>query len=366
MDNEVLAQAIGFISVVEKGEKGAVERPRKWEDIPSGDSLQCGAEGERYIDIIFYGNNWYQCIKSHTKGDGIYPTNTEYYKSITDYQRLATNLFLANRAYINNLVVNDVLIKDSAGNTTLSANKDGIECNQGTFKNVSIAGKIDATSGSIGNLKITDQLYSSNTGEGSVKITPTSIEVGGAGDGWANGSLISFNASGISSFAKFHGIGSNPVVTINNGLVNGYGGGPTLKLDTYYKFSPSLILGGFIHGFSRGTCYFDDSDPIITNGERITGDMKDSNGEYLGSCFVYGGAGNKTIYLEGSGTYAGDEIIIMNESTRAITIKVKSNYVSSSMNVMWVNGYSDKVSEYNLGAGSVIHGIYTGNYWHLW
>lgn len=154
MGKDVIAQATGYISVVEKGEKGATERPRGWEDIPSGDSLQCGAEGERYIDIIFYGNNWYQCIKSHTKNDGIYPTNTEYYKSITDYQRLATNLFLAKRAYINNLVVNDVLIKDSNGNTTLSANKDGIDCNQGTFKNVSVTGEINATSGKIAGMKI--------------------------------------------------------------------------------------------------------------------------------------------------------------------------------------------------------------------
>ena len=232
--------------------------------------------------------------------------------------------------------------------------------------NVSVKGNIEATSGSIGNLKITDQLYSNDAGKGSVKITPTSVQINGAGDGWANGSSISFNASGISSFAEFYSISPNPTVTIGNGFTNGYGGGPTLKLDAYFAFSPSLILGGFIHGFSRGTCYFGDSDPIITKGERITGDMKDSNGEYLGSCFVYGGAGDKTIYLEGSGTYAGDELIIMNESARPITIKIKSNYVSTSMNVMWVNGNSAKVSEYTLRAGGVVHGIYTGDYWHLW
>ena len=232
--------------------------------------------------------------------------------------------------------------------------------------NVSVSGKIDATSGSIGNLKITDQLYSNDAGKGSVKITPTSVQINGAGNDWASGSSISFNASGISSFAEFYSISPNPTVVIGNGLVNGYGGGPTLKLDTRYAFSPSLILGGFIHGFSRGTCYFDDSDTIITKGERITGDMKNSNGEYLGSCFVYGGAGDKTIYLEGSNTYAGDELIIMNESSRPLTIKIKSYYISTSMNVMWVNGNSAKVSEYTLRAGGVIHGIYTGNYWHLW
>lgn len=365
MKNGTLAQATGCINVTEKGEKGAIERPRKWEDIPSGDSLQCGADGEMYIDIVFYNDSWYQCIKSHTKGNGVVPTNTIYYKSISDYQRLATNIFLAHKAFINNLQVGDVLIEKN-GQKLLVANEDGIECNQGTFKNVNVTGKVDATSGSIGNLKITDQLYSNSSGKGSVKITPTSVQINGAGDDWANGSTISFNASGISSFAEFYGISPNPTVVIGNGFINGYGGGPTLKLDAHFASSPSLILGGFIHGFSRGTCYFDDTGPIITKGERITGDMKNSNGEYLGSCFVYGGAGDKTIYLEGSETYAGDEIIIANESSRALTIKIKSNYVSSSMNVMWVNGNSGKVSEYALRAGGVIHGIYTGNYWHLW
>lgn len=365
MNKDIIAQATGYISVVEKGEKGATERPRKWEDIPNGDSLQCGAPGEQWLDIILYGGSWYQCIKSHIKGNGVVPTNTIYYKAISDYKRLATDIFLANRAFINNLQVGDVLIQKD-GKTLFVANEDGIECNQGTFKNVSVSGKIDATSGSIGNLKITDQLYSNDAGKGSVKITPTSVRINGAGDDWADGSSISFNASGISSFAEFYSISPNPTVTIGNGFVNGYGGGPTLKLDAYFAFSPSLILGGFIHGFSRGTCYFDDSDPIITKGERITGDMKNSNGEYLGSCFVYGGAGDKTIYLDGSDTYAGDELIIMNESSRAITIKIKSNYVSTSMNVMWVNGNSAKVSEYTLRAGGVVHGIYTGNYWHLW
>lgn len=141
MSNDVLAQATGFLSVVEKGEKGAIERPRKWEDIPSGDSLQCGAAGEAYIDIVLYNDSWYQCIKSHIKGNGVVPTNTIYYKSISDYQRLATNIFLANKAFINNLQVGDVLIEKN-GQKLLVANEDGIECNNGKFNNVEVNGII--------------------------------------------------------------------------------------------------------------------------------------------------------------------------------------------------------------------------------
>lgn len=139
MDKKVLASCTGFILVVDKGEKGATERPRKWEDIPSGDSLQCGGAGEQWIDIVFYGESWYQCIKSHTKGNGVVPTNTIYYKAISDYKRLATDIFLANRAFINNLQVGDVLIQKD-GKTLFVANEDGVECNNGKFNNVEVNG----------------------------------------------------------------------------------------------------------------------------------------------------------------------------------------------------------------------------------
>lgn len=150
MNKDVIAQATGYISVVEKGEKGATERPRKWEDIPNGDSLQCGAPGEQWLDIILYGGSWYQCIKSHTMGDGVVPTNTIYYKNITDYKRLATGLFLAHKAYIENLQVGDVLIEKD-GKKLLVANEDGITCNSGNFNNVNIRGTFKSNDNEYGN-----------------------------------------------------------------------------------------------------------------------------------------------------------------------------------------------------------------------
>lgn len=144
MNKDVIAQATGYISVVEKGEKGATERPRKWEDIPSGDSLQCGAPGEQWLDIILYGGSWYQCIKSHTMGDGVVPTNTIYYKNITDYKRFATDLFLAHKAYIENLQVGDVLIEKD-GKKLFVANEDGVTCNSGNFNNVNVNGVVTST-----------------------------------------------------------------------------------------------------------------------------------------------------------------------------------------------------------------------------
>lgn len=139
MSDKVLASCTGTIGVSQKGEKGAIERPRNWDNISDGSILQSGTGSERYIDIVLYGTEWYQCIKSFTKGDGILPTNTIYFTKITDYQRLATNLFLAKTAYIENLGVMNIKITDDGtenGNVLLQADKDGIVCNSGTFSNI--------------------------------------------------------------------------------------------------------------------------------------------------------------------------------------------------------------------------------------
>lgn len=145
MSDKVLASCTGTISVSNKGEKGAIERPRNWEKISDGSLIQSGTDGEKYIDIVLYGTEWYQCIKSFTKGDGVLPTNTIYFTKITDYQRLATNLFLAKTAYIENLGVDNIYITDEGkgeGNVLLKADKDGITCNSGTFKDVTVEGTL--------------------------------------------------------------------------------------------------------------------------------------------------------------------------------------------------------------------------------
>ena len=141
--NSVLAEATGTIAILEKGEKGAVERPRNWSEIPSASSMQSGASGESYIDIVLYADNWYQCIKSYTYSSDILPTNTIYFKNITDYKRLATGLFLASKAYINNLGVDNILITSEgggSGDVYLRADKNGIVCNQGIFNGVTVTG----------------------------------------------------------------------------------------------------------------------------------------------------------------------------------------------------------------------------------
>ena len=158
----VLASVTGNVPVIEEGEKGAkgaTERPRSWEEIPDGSAIESGTGNEQWIDIVLYGDDFYQCIRSFTKGNGVVPTNTIYFKPITDYKRLATGLFLARKGYIKNLMVNDIYITGDGtetGNVLLKADKDGITCNTGTFKNVDISGKVTATSGFVGNFTIAD------------------------------------------------------------------------------------------------------------------------------------------------------------------------------------------------------------------
>lgn len=164
MSGNILASVAGTIAEVSKGEKGATERPRNWEDIPDGSAIEAGVDEEKWIDIVLYGDNWYQCISSFSKGNGVVPSNTIYFKNITDYKRLATSLFLASKAYIHNLGVDNILITDQGGgqgNVLLKADKDGITCNQGNFKNIIVYGEVYATSGNIGGFTVKNNQFHS-------------------------------------------------------------------------------------------------------------------------------------------------------------------------------------------------------------
>ena len=156
----VLASITGNVPVIEEGEKGAkgaTERPRSWDEIPDGSAIESGTGNEQWIDIVVYGDDWYQCIRSFTKGNGVLPTNTIYFKVITDYKRLATGLFLASKAYIHNLGVDNILITDQGegkGNVMLKADKHGILCKSGTFEDVTVKGNVNSVSGYVGNFTI--------------------------------------------------------------------------------------------------------------------------------------------------------------------------------------------------------------------
>ena len=124
-----------------KGERGAVMRgPQAWSDCAVGYNFQSGADGEEFKDVVMYGNNYYSCIKSHTKTESNNPTSTidtnnGYWKLADKFELVATKILLAQYALVKNLGVEAIDMKDSAGNIIFQAKDGNVICNSGTFKN---------------------------------------------------------------------------------------------------------------------------------------------------------------------------------------------------------------------------------------
>lgn len=169
-----LAVYTGNVPVVEKGEKGATERFREWDDIPENESLQSGADGDTYIDYVVYQEDWYVCILSHYKNSQQYkPTNGTFWQKVSEQSRIATKLLLATKSFIKNLQVDEVVITDQGegkGNVLLRATKDGIECKQGNFENITASGVFRSRDEKNGNYITIDAKEGSILLEGPSKV----------------------------------------------------------------------------------------------------------------------------------------------------------------------------------------------------
>lgn len=136
-----ITRIVKFIRKGEKGERGAVMRgPQAWSDCAVGYNFQSGADGEEFKDVVMYGNNYYSCIKSHTKTASNNPTSTidtnnGYWKLADKFEIVATKILLAQYALIKNLGVEAIDMKDAAGNIIFRAKDGNVICNSGTFKN---------------------------------------------------------------------------------------------------------------------------------------------------------------------------------------------------------------------------------------
>lgn len=355
MSDKVLATCTGTISVSNKGEKGAIERPRNWEKISDGSLLQSGADGEKYIDIVLYGTEWYQCIKSFTKGDDILPTNTIYFTKITDYQRLATNLFLAKTAYIENLGVDNICITDEGkgeGNVLLKADKDGITCNQGNFKDVTISGTVNAVNGSIGNMTISGTIGVVKDFNGVTidkdNIKYSRFDFGDSDSFWRGISAVCIgkNEESLVYVSGVPATPSIPLMRIQCMDLLGDKAGTAIEACGDFKINGEII-GGTKHIYPLV------ADSIIGTDYTISG-----------RCYCFDTVGGDVnLFLPKSPT-RGTELMILNENELAC-INV---YVGSLSNYsdFWVNGYSSKISKFKLTPGSAVHAIFTGSYWHLW
>ena len=151
-----------------KGDRGpALRGPQAWSDCAVGYVFQSGASGEEYKDIVLYGNNYYSCIKSHTKTASNNPgsatdTNSGLWKLADKLEMVATKILLAQYALVKNLGVEAIDMKDANGNIIFQAKDSNVTCNSGTFNNIKVTGNSEfsgtmkAVSGSFKSLDCVD------------------------------------------------------------------------------------------------------------------------------------------------------------------------------------------------------------------
>ena len=140
----ITAQSLYYIASGENGAKGdrgpALRGPQAWSDCAVGYVFQSGASGEEYKDIVLFGNNYYSCIKSHTKTASNNPgsatdTNSGLWKLADKLEMVATKILLAQYALVKNLGVEAIDMKDANGNIIFQAKDGNVTCNSGTFTN---------------------------------------------------------------------------------------------------------------------------------------------------------------------------------------------------------------------------------------
>lgn len=131
-----------------QGDRGpALRGPQAWSDCAVGYKFQSGAKGEAYKDVVLYQNNYYSCIKSHTKTASNYPGSTtdqtnKYWQLGDKVELIATKILLATYALVKNLGVEAIDMKDSKGNILFQAKDGNVTCKTGTFENIKVIGSL--------------------------------------------------------------------------------------------------------------------------------------------------------------------------------------------------------------------------------
>lgn len=143
----------------ERGERGATLRgPQDWNELGVGYQFYSGDEGETYLDVVVYENNYYLCKKSHVKTENNFPTSTvddnkQYWQLGDKIDLVATKVLLSKYALVDNFGVKYVEISSSDGYIK-QTNEDGdviflvengnVTCKTGTFENVDVSGIVRA------------------------------------------------------------------------------------------------------------------------------------------------------------------------------------------------------------------------------
>lgn len=142
-----------------KGEQGATLRgPQAWSDCATGYAFKAGGAGEQWKDVVLHNDNYYSCVKSHTKTESNYPgsttaNNNGYWQLGDKIELVATKILLATYALVENLGVAAIDMKDAAGNILFQAKDGNVTCKTGTFDGINVR-NATIESGQIAGFKI--------------------------------------------------------------------------------------------------------------------------------------------------------------------------------------------------------------------
>lgn len=137
----------------DKGSRGpALRGPQDWNDIAVGYQFYSGADGEPFIDVVLYNGDHYLCKKTHRKilSSTYTPSDSStYWTKSEKFDIIATKLLLSDYALIEKLGAGFIEMKDEDGEVVFKAENGDVECNSGTFNNITVG------SGTIGGWNIT-------------------------------------------------------------------------------------------------------------------------------------------------------------------------------------------------------------------
>ena len=111
--------------------RGAAVRPLgDWDTLPDGFKFQSGGVGEEFIDTVSVRSEgtllWWRCKRSHSKTKDSRPNvNAPFWELGQNLKFVATDLFLAKKAFIENLGVRNVETRNSKGEITFRAEENG-------------------------------------------------------------------------------------------------------------------------------------------------------------------------------------------------------------------------------------------------
>lgn len=132
----------------EKGDRGpALRGPQDFFSLPTGYQFYQGADGDPYVDIVYYNGNYYKCVWTHKKeaGETSDSNLTAKYWVLSDkVEMIATKVLLASYALVKNLGVEAIEMKDGSGNIVFKAKDGSVICKSGTFEDVTVTGNITA------------------------------------------------------------------------------------------------------------------------------------------------------------------------------------------------------------------------------